>query len=256
MDFIIDSVETLDNISNRPTKVSKTFSDVYEAAKNLRFTKDSYDRSHWQIRDIGASEEYNKAIIEIAQIACAKIPLNGQLTPQSLLESIYDSKEIFQNMQELVNQEVQIMLTEIDSNNRKTLEVVNRYFDIGFIDKDQFLSLQKDCSQSLKAMYVDNPKIIIELVNDFNKLQTKLMVVEDSQGIQYLRIGKYIEDVIHTYNGEQYDLPEQLKFKDIPSIIGIGIELNIDYSKDSLSNVYKLQYNADGNLESIEKCSL
>jgi len=38
------------------------------------------------------------------------------------------------------------MLTEIDSNNRKTLEVVNRYFDIGFIDKDQFLSLQKDCS--------------------------------------------------------------------------------------------------------------
>jgi len=47
MDFIIDSVETLDNISNRPTKVSKTFSDVYEAAKNLRFTKDSYDRSHW-----------------------------------------------------------------------------------------------------------------------------------------------------------------------------------------------------------------
>lgn len=256
MDFIIDSVETLDNISNRPTKVSKTFSDVYEAAKNLRFTKDSYDRSHWQIRNIGASEEYNKAIIEIAQIACAKIPLNGQLTPQSLLESIYDSKEIFQNMQELVNQEVQIMLTEIDSNNRKTLEVVNRYFDIGFIDKDQFLSLQKDCSQSLKAMYVDNPKIIIELVNDFNKLQTKLMVVEDSQGIQYLRIGKYIEDVIHTYNGEQYDLPEQLKFKDIPSIIGIGIELNIDYSKDSLSNVYKLQYNADGNLESIEKCSL
>lgn len=256
MDFIIDSVETLDNISNRPTKVSKTFSDVYEAAKNLRFTKDSYDRSHWQIRDIGASEEYNKAIIEIAQIACANIPLNGQLTPQSLLESIYNSKEIFQNMQELVNQEVQIMLTEIDSNNRKTLEVVNRYFDIGFIDKDQFLSLQKDCSQSSKAMYVDNPKIIIELVNDFNKLQTKLMVVEDSQGIQYLRIGKYIEDVIHTYNGEQYDLPEQVKFKDIPSIIGIGIELNIDYSKDSLSNVYKLEYNADGNLENVEKCSL
>lgn len=256
MDFIIDSVETLDNISNRPTKVSKTFSDVYEAAKNLRFTKDSYDRSHWQIRNIGASEEYNKAIIEIAQIACAKIPLNGQLTPQSLLESIYDSKEIFQNMQELVNQEVQIMLTEIDSNNRKTLEVVNRYFDIGFIDKDQFLSLQKDCSQSRKAMYVNNPKIIIELVNDFNKLQTKLMVVEDSQGIQYLRIGKYIEDVIHTYNGEQYDLPEQVKFKDIPSIIGIGIELNIDYSKDSLSNVYKLEYNADGNLESVEKCRL
>lgn len=256
MDFIIDSVETLDNISNRPTKVSKTFSDVYEAAKNLRFTKDSYDRSHWQIRDIGASEEYNKAIIDIAQIACAKIPLNGQLTPQSLLESIYDSKEIFQNMQELVNQEVQIMLTEIDSNNRKTLEVVNRYFDIGFIDKDQFLNLQKDCSQSRKAMYVDNPKIIIELVNDFNKLQTKLMVVEDSQGIQYLRIGKYIEDVIHTYNGEQYDLPEQVKFKNIPSIIGIGIELNIDYSKDSLSNVYKLEYNADGNLENVEKCSL
>lgn len=256
MDFIIDSIETLDNISNRPTKVSKTFSDVYEAAKNLRFTKDSYDRSHWQIRDIGASEEYNKAIIEIAQIACAKIPLNSQLTPQSLLESIYDSKEIFQNMQELVNQEVQIMLTEIDSNNRKTLEVVNRYFDIGFIDKDQFLSLQKDCSQSRGAMYVDNPKIIIELVNDFNKLQTKLMIVEDSQGIQYLRIGKYIEDVIHTYNGEQYDLPEQVKFKDIPSIIGIGIELNIDYSKDSLSNVYKLEYNADGNLESVEKCSL
>lgn len=256
MDFIIDSIETLDNISNRPTKVSKTFSDVYEAAKNLRFTKDSYDRSHWQIRDIGASEEYNRAIIEIAQIACAKIPLNGQLTPQSLLESIYDSKEIFQNMQELVNQEVQIMLTEIDSNNRKTLEIVNRYFDIGFIDKDQFLSLQKDCSWSRKAMYVDNPKIIIELVNDFNKLQTKLMVVEDSQGIQYLKIGKYIEDVIHTYNGEQYDLPEQVKFKDIPSIIGIGIELNIDYSKDSLSNVYKLEYNADGNLESVEKCSL
>lgn len=256
MDFIIDSIETLDNISNRPTKVSKTFSDVYEAAKNLRFTKDSYDRSHWQIRDIGASEEYNKAIIDIAQIACAKIPLNGQLTPQSLLESIYDSKEIFQNMQELVNQEVQIMLTEIDSNNRKTLEVVNRYFDIGFIDRGQFLSLQKDCSQSRKAMYVDNPKIIIELVNDFNKLQTKLMVVEDSQDIQYLRIGKYIEDVIHTYNGEQYDLPEQVKFKDIPSVIGIGIELNIDYSKDSLSNVYKLEYNADGNLESVEKCSL
>lgn len=256
MDFIIDSVETLDNISNRPTKVSKTFSDVYEAAKNLRFTKDSYDRSHWQIRDIGASEEYNKAIIEIAQIACAKIPLNGQLTPQSLLESIYDSKEIFWNMQELINQEVQIMLTEIDSNNRKTLEVVNRYFDIDFIDKDQFLRLQKDCSQSRKAMYVDNPKIIIELVNDFNKLQTKLMVVEDSQGIQYLRIGKYIEDVIHTYNGEQYDLPEQVKFKGIPSIIGIGIELNIDYSKDSLSNVYKLEYNADGNLENVEKCSL
>lgn len=256
MDFIIDSVETLDNISNRPTKVSKTFSDVYEAAKNLRFTKDSYDRSHWQIRDIGASEEYNKAIIEIAQIACAKIPLNGQLTPQSLLESIYDSKEIFQNMQELVNQEVQIMLTEIDSNNRKTLEVVNRYFDIGFIDKDQFLNLQKDCSQSRKAMYVDSPKIIIELMNDFNKLQTKLMIVEDSQGIQYLRIGKYIEDVIHTYNGEQYDLPEQVKFKDIPSIIGMGIELNIDYSKDSLSNVYKFEYNADGNLENVEKCSL
>lgn len=256
MDFIIDSVETLDNISNRPTKVSKTFSDVYEAAKNLRFTKDSYDRSHWQIRDIGASEEYNRAIIDIAQIACANIPLNGQLTPQSLLESIYDSKEIFQNMQELVNQEVQIMLTEIDSNNRKTLEVVNRYFDMGFIDKDQFLNLQKDCSQSSKAMYVDNPKIIIELVNDFNKLQTKLMIVEDSQGIQYLRIGKYIEDVIHTYNGEQYDLPEQVKFKDIPSVIGIGIELNIDYSKDSLSNVYKLKYNADGNLESVEKCSL
>ena len=256
MDFIIDSIETLDNISNRPTKVSKTFSDVYEAAKNLRFTKDSYDRSHWQIRDIGASEEYNRAIIDIAQIACAKIPLNGQLTPQSLLESIYDSKEILQNMQELINQEVQIMLTEIDSNNRKTLEVVNRYFDIGFIDKDQFLSLQKDCSQGRKAMYVDNPKIIIELVNDFNKLQTKLMVVEDSQGIQYLRIGKYIEDVIHTYNGEQYDLPEQVKFKDIPSIIGIGIELNIDYYKDSLSNVYKLEYNADGNLESVEKCSL
>ena len=148
------------------------------------------------------------------------------------------------------------MLTEIDSNNRKTLEVVNRYFDVGFIDKDQFLSLQKDCSQSRKAMYVDNPKIIIELVNDFNKLQTKLMIVEDSQGIQYLRIGKYIEDVIHTYNGEQYDLPEQVKFKDIPSIIGIGIELNIDYSKDSLSNVYKLEYNADGNLENVEKCSL
>ena len=82
------------------------------------------------------------------------------------------------------------------------------------------------------------------------------MIVEDSQSIQYLRIGKYIEDVIHTYNGEQYDLPEQVKFKDIPSIIGIGIELNIDYSKDSLSNVYKLEYNADGNLESVEKCRL
>ena len=47
-----------------------------------------------------------------------------------------------------------------------------------------------------------------------------------------------------------------MKFKDIPSVIGIGIELNIDYSKDSLSNVYKLEYNADGNLESVEKCSL
>lgn len=253
MDFVIDSVEVVENIHNKPTYASLTFKDVYEAAKNMRYTKDSYDRSHWQIRGIGQSEEYNKAINDIASIACAGISLNQALTPQKLLESISKNRNAFDCLQELANSELNIMLTEIDVNNKQTIETINRYVDIGLIDADQYKKYYRDCQNVEKAMFVGTPQIIITLVNDANNLKIVILIHEGKVDLDGFRVGKYIKDVLHLANGTEYDLPEQIQFKDIERIIGLGIEIDLNYFSDTLENNYKVVYNKYGELEQIEK---
>lgn len=251
MDFVIDSIEVIENINNLPIKVSSTFKDVFEASKNLRYTKDNYDRSHWQVRQIGVSEEYNRAINDIAQIACARIPINGQLTPQILLENIANDREAFDRIQSVASSEVSIMLNEIAKNNRDTQEILERYNQIGLIDDDTYQRLLSDCDGYSKAMVAESPIFVINLINDVNGITVKMIITDANVNLNKFRIGRYLTDLIRRKGGECYDIPEEVRFKKIQSLIGLGVDINLDYLGENLQNVYMLKYRKDGSFEKM-----
>lgn len=256
MDFVIDQIETNPNIWNKPTKVSRTFQDLYKTIQNMRSDKDIWDKRNWQIRDIGNKETYQLQLQTIASIVSAQIKPGQAVTPQRVLEEINNNLEMFKTCDIVTMQEVNLMLQRIQENNKIVSFTIGNYYDIGLLDHKEYLEMQKMCAGCTKAMMCDTPAFDIRLENDKTKTVVRVTVFDRVTPLKQFRIGKYINDLLHKLNGVAYEIPEEIQFKDINSVIGMGIRIDLSYSDDFESQHYIMNYDEDGALQNIQRCKL
>lgn len=253
MDFVIDSVEINANIVNKPEKAISTIRDIYDAIDNMRNTKDSWERMQWSIRDIGKNATYQQAIQEIA--ALVNIRLNKQAADSAqILRVIHDNLDDFKNQNIAVWNEVQLILNQVQRNNERVqLDYINRYGRCWLLNNKEYDKVMQGIKSGRECLIAETPVFVIILVNDDTKTKIRLTVYDDKTGLETFRIGRYLTDLTDRINGDVYDIPEQVQFKNIDEVIGCGVEINLNYMSDFDNMHYIIKYDKMGCFSSLDK---